>query len=234
MRRYRSILTLNDPRRHWVGTTRVRALQPGRATKLTAEVDTLLVQAISNLATAQDEDDDVKIGELTKRIAALRELQTAWATIGNEAEFETWKRAQRQKLGVPESDAGEDGDDQMQAVAARDAESTSEAEGKVRVCHGRFSRGGALTAGLRQSIVCACAAPYNAREVRSRRHTVDPLTELNARVQVVIGCDNPRCRIQWFHPECVGYEGVLGDSQPWLCPECMTPSTKGKKLKTSK
>jgi inhibitor of growth protein 4 len=34
----------------------------------------------------------------------------------------------------------------------------------------------------------------------------------------MVGCDNPECRREWFHFECVGLSATPGGR--WLCPEC--------------
>eukprot|EP01095_Lingulamoeba_sp_RSL-Kostka_P017350 TRINITY_DN8948_c0_g1_i1.p2 TRINITY_DN8948_c0_g1~~TRINITY_DN8948_c0_g1_i1.p2 ORF type:complete len:225 (-),score=63.53 TRINITY_DN8948_c0_g1_i1:1002-1676(-) len=34
----------------------------------------------------------------------------------------------------------------------------------------------------------------------------------------MVGCDNPECRVEWFHFECVGL--TSSPKGRWLCPEC--------------
>ncbi|ORY76566.1 hypothetical protein BCR35DRAFT_267424, partial [Leucosporidium creatinivorum] len=41
----------------------------------------------------------------------------------------------------------------------------------------------------------------------------------------LIGCDNEECRIQWYHPSCVGLKGVPNDD--WTCAECSRSETNG-------
>jgi hypothetical protein len=34
----------------------------------------------------------------------------------------------------------------------------------------------------------------------------------------MIGCDNPKCNLQWFHPQCVKVKHI--PKGQWYCPDC--------------
>eukprot|EP00011_Vannellida_sp_DIVA3-517-6-12_P006151 CAMPEP_0114625028 /NCGR_PEP_ID=MMETSP0168-20121206/11064_1 /TAXON_ID=95228 ORGANISM="Vannella sp., Strain DIVA3 517/6/12" /NCGR_SAMPLE_ID=MMETSP0168 /ASSEMBLY_ACC=CAM_ASM_000044 /LENGTH=240 /DNA_ID=CAMNT_0001836307 /DNA_START=22 /DNA_END=744 /DNA_ORIENTATION=+ len=45
----------------------------------------------------------------------------------------------------------------------------------------------------------------------------------------MVGCDNPECRVEWFHFECVGL--TQSPKGRWLCPECVKTASNIKKKK---
>jgi len=38
--------------------------------------------------------------------------------------------------------------------------------------------------------------------------------------QNMIGCDDPRCKFEWFHFRCVGLEEADEMVGEWFCPSC--------------
>jgi len=61
-----------------------------------------------------------------------------------------------------------------------------------------------------EKLYCYCQCPYD-------------------RVSSMIGCDAPRCRLQWFHFKCVGIK--VPPKGKWYCLECTTSSTRLQKEK---
>jgi hypothetical protein len=41
----------------------------------------------------------------------------------------------------------------------------------------------------------------------------------------MIGCDNPRCPVEWYHYQCVGL--AHHPSGEWLCPRCTAAAAAG-------
>lgn len=51
----------------------------------------------------------------------------------------------------------------------------------------------------------------------------------------MIGCDNPECKIEWFHYDCVGLKEPPDPKSSWYCPDCAREmERKGKEAKDNK
>lgn len=48
----------------------------------------------------------------------------------------------------------------------------------------------------------------------------------------MIGCDNPECKIEWFHYDCVGLKEPPDPKSSWFCPDCVRDMEK--KVKENK
>ena len=40
--------------------------------------------------------------------------------------------------------------------------------------------------------------------------------------EVMVECDNPRCKYKWFHFSCVGLTSAPSEDEKWYCPDCKT------------
>uniref|UniRef100_A0A0R3PRD3 PHD-type domain-containing protein n=1 Tax=Angiostrongylus costaricensis TaxID=334426 RepID=A0A0R3PRD3_ANGCS len=57
---------------------------------------------------------------------------------------------------------------------------------------------------------------YEDEEATSRRRTTISFGEM-------IGCDNDKCEIEWFHFECIGL--TTKPKGKWFCPNCRHPDS---------
>ena len=48
------------------------------------------------------------------------------------------------------------------------------------------------------------------------------------RDDTLIGCDDPKCRIQWFHMNCVNLSKLPPSNSEWYCKECLEKRKKNK------
>ena len=79
----------------------------------------------------------------------------------------------------------------------------------------------ALTEGAILSIQLEeTACHYNTRSRSEKKERTQHCSCGKEDNDVMVECDNPDCKHQWFHYECVGIENPDDLPKKWYCPEC--------------